>query len=362
MKKAHLRILQGIGHENFKSQVFDRFPLALDDASVLEVAESIGWDQAWLQVRRVAAAKPPPMSQNVAALLVKAGPAAVFAPPQGVGASAPGVAPGVAVLAQANVPPLAAPPAKAAGIRAPAAKSAPVASPSPAKAAGHHVPKTGARVAVMAPPSAPVMAAGGRELPKSSAPLVATLVPRPSASVAANPKMAAVSEAAPAPVGIEAAAHPNETGEAPVNQTQDAASSSPALSCVFCMDNLMDGQARTMLRCGHVFHSYCVNEWRTLCNKLEHECPMRCHLQQDAETESWEMVGSVDGSDDVENPDRVSENPLPGDASGVLESGDASENPGGNAPHDAGAVETPAAAVSEGEILAAAAEVSESVV
>jgi len=214
-------------------------------------------------------------------------------------------------------------------------------------------------------------AAGGTVLPKSSAPLVATLVPRPPVSSAAV--------SAPAN-GIEAAAHPNEeVGESPVNQmTENPSSDQGPASCVMCMDNLMNGQARRMLRCGHVYHSYCISEWHNLCNKGPDDCPLRCPVQlpqEDAETE-WEYVGSVD--DTVENPDRVLENPVAGaseNAGDVQDNqgGDASvnvgrdvlENPGDvseNPPHDVGVAEIPAATVSENEILAAAAEVSESVV
>lgn len=162
MKRAHLRILHGIGHDNFKSRVFDRFPLALDDSSVLEVAESIGWDQAWMQVRRNLPTNPAAMNHNIAAMLAKAGVALHGHGPQAVGVAAPSAAavgakaPGVAVPAKAAVT---GPPAKASGLAAaiaPAKAAGRMASP--AKASGHHVPKTGARVAVMAPPSSPVMA------------------------------------------------------------------------------------------------------------------------------------------------------------------------------------------------------------
>lgn len=177
----------------------------------------------------------------------------------------------------------------------------------------------------------------------------------------------------------DATAHPTEMGESPVNQVMENASPDQGPpSCVICMDSLMNGQARKMLRCGHVYHSFCINEWHNLCNKGPDDCPLRCPPelpQPDAESE-WEYVGPAD---DVEHPDHVLENPIPGvseHAGDVPENpgGDASENPRGdelenpvgdaseNPLRGVGAAQIPVATVSENEILAAAAEVSESVV
>ena len=54
MKRAHTRTLNGIGMEQFKAQIVDKFPLALDDSSVIEIAEEMGWSQQWMHPRTLA--------------------------------------------------------------------------------------------------------------------------------------------------------------------------------------------------------------------------------------------------------------------------------------------------------------------
>lgn len=71
MKRAHTRILSGIGMEQFKAQIVDKFPLALDDSAVIEIAEAMGWTQAWMFPPKAKA--PRPVVSGDLATLFKAG-------------------------------------------------------------------------------------------------------------------------------------------------------------------------------------------------------------------------------------------------------------------------------------------------
>ena len=44
--------------EQFKAQIVDKFPLALDDSAVIEIAEAMGWTQAWMFPPKAKAPRP----------------------------------------------------------------------------------------------------------------------------------------------------------------------------------------------------------------------------------------------------------------------------------------------------------------
>ena len=56
--------------KQFKAQIVDKFPLALDDSSVIEIAEEMGWSQQWMHPKAKA---PRPVVSGDLATLFKAG-------------------------------------------------------------------------------------------------------------------------------------------------------------------------------------------------------------------------------------------------------------------------------------------------
>ena len=80
MITAHKRIKAGLGPGRFQQTVTNRFPLTLNDASVLSVAEDLGWSPAWLQTRK-AKSKAAPPSGDLAAMFKASAPSPVPAAP-----------------------------------------------------------------------------------------------------------------------------------------------------------------------------------------------------------------------------------------------------------------------------------------
>ena len=137
---------------------------------------------------------------------------------------------------------------------------------------------------------------------------------------------------------------------------------------------------KTGIWCGHSFHSYCITEWRILCNKPEDHCPLRCHLADVSEAPVADGSGApvadgsgepvADGSgepvaDAAGNADRPAggEDADPAGPSPVL----AAPEPVAAVSSEDSEAEAPADAVvpfdlSPSDIEAAAAEVSNSVV
>ena len=121
---------------------------------------------------------------------------------------------------------------------------------------------------------------------------------------------------------------------------------------------------KTGIWCGHSFHSYCITEWRILCNKPEDHCPLRCHLADVSEAPVADGSGEP-VADAAGNADRPAggEDADPAGPSPVL----AAPEPVAAVSSDDSEAEAPADAVvpfdlSPSDIEAAAAEVSNSVV
>ena len=68
--------------------------------------------------------------------------------------------------------------------------------------------------------------------------------------------------------------------------------------CCICLDDMLPHHEKTGVWCGHSFHSYCITEWRILCNKPEDHCPLRCHLADVSEAPEADGSGApvADGS------------------------------------------------------------------
>ena len=88
--------------------------------------------------------------------------------------------------------------------------------------------------------------------------------------------------ASPADAEDRASTTPHEAADLSlVGQDQEAAveptvrqEEDEALCCI-CQDVISSAPVET-LWCGHVFHVYCVVEWRQLCRKTVMDCPYRC--------------------------------------------------------------------------------------
>ena len=103
----------------------------------------------------------------------------------------------------------------------------------------------------------------------------------------------ATEQPAPGSVGQEAAAGAADTAideqtQAPGSAGQEAAAEAPwpsvpppkqdAPSCLFCLQPLKDNGETEALLCGHVYHTYCLNQYMQVTGKpLREACPMKCH-------------------------------------------------------------------------------------
>ena len=74
--------MAGVGEQAFMEAITDKLPLALDDASVLSVAEPVGWSQQWLLNRRVPKQAPP--SRDLSQMFKASAPVAPAAGPSPV--------------------------------------------------------------------------------------------------------------------------------------------------------------------------------------------------------------------------------------------------------------------------------------
>lgn len=130
------------GADAFRTNVLDKFPVVLDDASTLAVAQELGWREEWLQ-RAAKAKQPAAPNRNVAEML-----ASVTGPPPGaVGMPAPRPP----VVRSPAVAPAHAPHAAAA---APPPRAA-AAAPAPRAAAPAPAPSAAVAAAAVAAPSGP---------------------------------------------------------------------------------------------------------------------------------------------------------------------------------------------------------------
>tara|TARA_B100000161_G_C33454987_1_gene370817 strand:+ start:195 stop:425 length:231 start_codon:yes stop_codon:yes gene_type:complete len=42
--------------------------------------------------------------------------------------------------------------------------------------------------------------------------------------------------------------------------------------CIICLENMIKGERVKILRCGHIYHYKCIDEWF----KRKRECPLCC--------------------------------------------------------------------------------------
>ena len=103
MQTSHQRVLSGIGEEAFRQTVTSRFPLTLNDESVVAIARDLGWQNGWLMAKAKPRPAPPVQMQDLISFMVKAGP-----PASQVAAGAPNLP--VAAPAARVAPPVPAPP------------------------------------------------------------------------------------------------------------------------------------------------------------------------------------------------------------------------------------------------------------
>ena len=99
LKMMHSRMLESVGEEQFHAAVTRRYPLVLDDESVVALATTLGWQSTWVRANAKAKAAPPPANRDLAQMLsatTAAGPS-------------PGALPGLTSNAGTSMP--AAPPA-----------------------------------------------------------------------------------------------------------------------------------------------------------------------------------------------------------------------------------------------------------
>lgn len=77
LKTMFKRIAQSVGEENFHEEVTKKYPMPLDDQSVVAVAIPLGWKQEWLKsphAKAKAKASAADSTRDIAEMLAKAGP------------------------------------------------------------------------------------------------------------------------------------------------------------------------------------------------------------------------------------------------------------------------------------------------
>lgn len=103
MQTMFRRITQAVGEDVFHEEVTKKYPMPLDDASVVAIAVPLGWKQEWLRSAhaKAKAKAASASSQNLAHMLSLAGPrpSEVSLPLQPPSVRSPGVAPVVAAQA-----------------------------------------------------------------------------------------------------------------------------------------------------------------------------------------------------------------------------------------------------------------------
>ena len=131
MQGQYQRILSAVGEDAFAAETLRRMPLVLDDQSVYAIATPLGFQMSWLHKGRSAKAKAVGPSADIAAVLLKAGPAPPAVPPLPAVVPPPSGVPAAGSLRPPAVPPV--PVSKATPVPSPAlaplAKATPVVSP-----------------------------------------------------------------------------------------------------------------------------------------------------------------------------------------------------------------------------------------
>ena len=61
---------------------------------------------------------------------------------------------------------------------------------------------------------------------------------------------------------------------APVENSESVGDDFPL--CCICQQNLLGSDEREATLCGHVFHKYCLEQWRVQARKGPLDCPYRC--------------------------------------------------------------------------------------
>lgn len=314
MKRASDRIMRGVGRDRFQEEVVQRFPLALNDHAVLEVAAPLGFCTEWCQAKK---SRREPPNGDLNAFFGSGAPAATptatpMAPPATASGRVTGRVGGGAI-----------------GI-APPARPVSSAVPHPARA-----PDGGA--IVFPPGSIPEMSAATSFAAANGGGVSATSAvhhPAPAVSEGEHATSAHVPHPAPERPVVSTDGHSDVLHSVPADGRSDVphpAPTGPETSanggsdvphCVICHEDMLVTQPRIALPCGHTFHEHCIVEWRVLCHKSDEECPMRCHLSMQAAVnpdDSGDVIpDDVNPSDDA-STEGISESEINAAAEAVRE-------------------------------------------
>ena len=124
----------------------------------------------------------------------------------------------------------------------------------------------------MAPPAPPASIA---PVPVQNAPVPAVVVADDVAAAVAEPEAEPVAE----PVAVDAVVPDEHAGDANIaegdGRTEEQGDESV---CVICHDTIdKTDQANTHFHwCGHVFHRFCMMDWKQVSRKPYVDCPNRC--------------------------------------------------------------------------------------
>lgn len=217
--RAHARLVKAMGGKDaFDGEVVSKFPLPLGNDAILEIAESFGWSDTFMD-------RPQPKLRTL--------------PP----APRPNHDVGQMMLrtASSKAPAAAGPPLVARPAGPGQVFPLPASPPPPVRA-----------VAAPAPP--PVMAA-----------VVPKAVPRPAMEASPAP----VQDVMPVPEQS-----PEQAGVLPGNDGANGGGEDNRPFCSICQDVMINDQMA--LRCGHVYHGVCLRRWWQIARVPDQTCPVRC--------------------------------------------------------------------------------------